>query len=292
MRHRHHILWILILAILLGVYAIIETNLRDKVAADSQSATFHVLPEKKIAPVLSLGFQNLWADVLLLQTQIYSYDHRENMTLERTHQLKSMVDLILALDPHYTVAARFGHFVLSSFGDLMGIVEANEILYKSWKRNPDEYRLPMYIGFNYYLNAEAPNQVVKWFRVALENPEAPRRLIWMVDMMLRSQSGDPKNYRIHKQAMCSMCEEAEDPLQIRHLCGRCKLYDILVQLNDLAQRFRSEQKQPLETPQDFVRTGYLAELPPCPEGGRWYIREDGVIDSTANIDAVTNVDRR
>ena len=292
MSFKHRFTWLILLVMLVGAYAVIETHLRDVYESGYSSETLHVLPDRRIAPVLSLGFQNLWADLLLLHSQVYAHEHRGDLTLVKIEYFKDLFDLILTLDPHYTLAAITGHFVLSSFGGTMGVVEANDLLYKAWKRNPDKYKLPMYMGFNYYIHGDAPNEVAKWFRVALENPEAPKRLIWIVDLMLNTKLGDSKNDRIQQQAMCNMCEEAEDPLQIQHFCGRCKLYGFIVELNNAARRYRGEHGKALNSPQDLVSAGYLSELPECPEGGRWYLREDGVIDSTANKDILSDVDER
>ena len=98
------------------------------------------------------------------------------------------------------------------------MADANEILEMAWKLNPDDYKLPMYIGYNYFLYSKNSEQVIKWMKIALRNPEAPRRLLWIVE---EAEKGRFSGYSSLRHIICTQCEQAEDTTQKRVFCTRC-----------------------------------------------------------------------
>lgn len=274
---------------LLLVYLFAEKDIRRRSDEMLGSEGVYFLPDKKLVPLLSMGFQNIWADFALLQAQIFFFDHREFGRFEDGKRLKEMIELVLTLDPKYVVAAVFGNFALTRAWDLTGVSDANDLLLTAWKRNPDDHRLPMYMGFNYYIYGDYPREVVRWMRVALEDPEAPQNLIWIIDAAINK---DPKaGLRAHMEAMCSMCEQAEEESQKKHLCSQCRLYHLLVQLNHLARVYEKRIGRRISDINDLVSTGLAKTIPPCPLGGRWFVRQDGSIDSTHNITRTLHAER-
>ena len=260
-------------------YYFAEAKVRADFEQISESEKIYFLPNKQLAPILSLGYEHFFAELQLLEAQIFFHDHSRSGSEEDREKFKAMIELVLTLDPQCTVAATFANFALSQRWDLMGVADGNELLEMAWRKNPDKYKLPMYIAFNYYLFGDNPNQVVKWMRIALDNPEAPRRLIWVVNSALNSGANrDITNYSVY----CDLCEQAADPAQRDIFCTKCLLYKYILGLDELRQRFEQREGKKLENVRELVAKGYLEELPPDPLGGEWVIRPDGRIDSSAN----------
>ncbi len=57
------LVWFLFIALLLS-YQMVEKQVRHVFYELPETQVMHILPNKTIAPMLSLGFQNVWADLL------------------------------------------------------------------------------------------------------------------------------------------------------------------------------------------------------------------------------------
>ncbi|RJO65188.1 MAG: hypothetical protein C4523_16640 [Myxococcales bacterium] len=279
------IVWGLVLAFI-SFYAFLEHDVRGRFAARQSVEPAVIVPNKALAPVMAMGFHNLWADFSLLNAQVFFANPEYRGRIEKGMIFREMIELATTLDPSYKVAYFFGHFALSSYWNNWGVRQANEILKLGWKNNFDDYRFPQYIGFNYYLNSENKNEIVKWFRIALRYPEAPRRLIWTIDRMLRG--ADTTNH-IHAESMCAMCEDAKEKEQKRYFCERCETYTALIALNDLRLAYLRDKGRPIGSLGDLTAAGYIDKIPVCPNGCNWLFTADGAITSSSLAESSTDV---
>ncbi len=278
-RRRRLIMWGVFLALLVG-YLFVEADIKQRERPSQGVEQNNYIVSRSTAPLISMGFQNLWADFVLLQAQFFYNERRKYRLYEDGKQLRKLIELVFTLDPRYTIAARFANFALGESWREMGVADANELLEMAWKLNPDEYRLPMYIGYNYFLSSHNAEQVVKWMKIALRNPEAPRRLLWIVE---EAEKGRFSGYGSLRHIICTQCEQAEDATQKKVFCTRCRLYSILVQLEQLRERYEQQQGRPLDSVRDLVSAGYLRHLPSDPLQGEWVIMRDGRINSSLNL---------
>jgi len=262
---------------LLMCYLFIEPRTRLAFYFQPKTESLHILPDKNIAPVLSMGFQNIWADFILLKSQLHVHDTSKQGLIKDGKLLKEMMELILKLDPYYVDGFIFGSFALSEFWDNLGVADSIDLLEKAWHWNKDEHRFPMYIGFNYSMKSENKKEAIKWFRLALRDEDAPQNLVWVVDALMGQ---DDLNSTIQRDAVCNICDEAKDKTQKREYCLRCKFYVLLVELNEGSKLFAKQQGRPMKHISEFVKFGYLDQLPKEPLGGNWYVNEKGIITST------------
>lgn len=275
-RKNRILVWILFVCLFL-TYFFVEKQVRYVAYYKPKVEKEHILPDKKVAPLLAMGFRNVMADLYTLKAQIHNHETAKKGLLKDGKVLFDMMELVMALDPHYKDAFLFGSVALSEFWGNMGVADSNTLLRKAWFHNQDEHRFPMYMGYNYYSNGENKNQAIKWFRAALLDPDAPKRLVWVVDALL---SDEDLNSQIQRDSVCEICEEAEEEFQKKQYCARCEFYIRLIELNEGAKIFKQREGKPMQHISDLVTYGYLDELPREPLGGRWYLNDKGVIVST------------
>ena len=274
-------IFLIMFIILLAAYFLAENNVRERFAEIEPADQTYFVPDKAVAAAFSLGFQNLWADLAMIRAQLFAYQAKYRGREKDRRKLVEMVKLILALDRRYTVAAVFANFVLGKSWGLMGVVEANEILERTWRMNPETYKLAMHIGYNHYIYGGNSGQAIRWLSIAMDNPKAPRRLIWVLDAV-RKRSGS--GYSSNMLAMCGMCGEMDDPKEKKHLCLRCALYRRLVELEKARKAFEKSYGRKLDNLSELVYAGLFDKIPGCPLGGEFVITSNGTINSTKNIE--------
>ena len=200
---RKTFLLIIAFSVCLAGYAVLESSVRANYRERARiTDDAFILPESRYVPVLAMGFNHLWAQYTMLQSQVFFSDHKDRATYASGKTLKKLLELAITLDPKLTTVGLFSSFVLGEYWGPMGLSDANELLIRHFGNNPDDYNLPKYIAFNYFFNNGDPQQVVKWVKVALDNPEAPRALIWMADAALRDQN---ENFAARARIMCEIC---------------------------------------------------------------------------------------
>lgn len=266
--------------IVLSAYALIESKVRrDYKARLATSDETFILPEARYVPLLAMGFNHLWAQWTMLQSQVFFAEHRERPTYASGKTLKKLLELAITLDPKLHTIGIFSSFALGGSWGLMGVSDANDLLWQHFRNNPDDYNLPKYMAFNYFFNEGDPLLVAKWVRVALQNPQAPRGLLWLADAAMRDQN---KDFGMRARIMCEICESSVDKTQRETTCKQCQYLRIAQGLEELRQRYVTGHG-PLRAPNELVRAGYLSALPKDPLGGEWKLDEMGRIDSSVSL---------
>ena len=110
-RRRRLIMWGVFLALLVG-YWFLEADIKQRERPTQGVEQNNYIVSRSTAPLISLGFRNLWADFILLQAQFFFNERREYRLYEDGKHLKKLIELILTLDPKYRIAARFANFAL------------------------------------------------------------------------------------------------------------------------------------------------------------------------------------
>lgn len=271
----------LLLIPLLLAYVFVEASVRDLREVQSQDSSYKTLPSPEVASVISLGFNEAWADFLLLQIQVFTIERFNDGRMEDGKTLKLMCDLLFSQSPFHNDALQFCALALAGAWGTMGVSDAIDLLRKAHPRNPDNWRIPLNIGYLYYLHAEEKDQAIRWLRVALRYPETPKQVLWSIDSM--ATHDERSHLAGHMHAICSMCDQSVEKQQKKHLCLRCGFLKLLIEFEKLRARYEKEQAVPLKKIADFLERGYLKSLPPDPLGGQWIVDTDGRINSTANF---------
>ncbi|MEW6379239.1 MAG: hypothetical protein AB1611_06495 [bacterium] len=127
------------------------------------------LPSGKYLKPLMLGFDQMAADILWLKVIIYFGDHY--LTDKNYQWLYHILDLTTTLDPYFRLPYEFGGIILTlEKGD---IDQSNSLLRKGIQNHPDYWRLPFYLGFNYFFYLKDPKTAARYISRAASLPDHP-----------------------------------------------------------------------------------------------------------------------
>ena len=169
---------------------------------------------------IALSFDALAADLYWVRAlQHYGGDRLSRDSRQRYQLLYPLLDLTTSLDPHFTIAYRFGAIFLSE-GYPSGLGRPDlgiKLLEKGIAAQPDNWRFYHDIAFIHYWQYQDTKTAARWFREAQSKPGAPLWLEPVAGSML-IEGGDRASARfIFKQLLNS--EEA----WLRTMAGRSLL---------------------------------------------------------------------
>lgn len=161
---------LLLILICFGLYSV--QGILDKEIEKKREIEFHYLPNGKILKSVLKGFSPFAADVYWIKSVLYFGRNRfdedypfkvpelfsegkqyiEPVGLEEKRKklelLEPFIDLVITLDPYFYYPYLFGGLFLSM---KTGKFERSiEILRRGEKVFPDDWRFPIWIGFNYF----------------------------------------------------------------------------------------------------------------------------------------------
>lgn len=121
---------------------------------------------------LSLGYEQLMADIYWLRAIQYFGSSKVDMMEKDPEVLYQYFDIITDLDPQFINAYRFGGTFLAEPPPIgLGYLQKGIKLYDKGRRNnPDNFRLPLEEAFLYYLYAKDYQRASELFREAADKP--------------------------------------------------------------------------------------------------------------------------
>lgn len=129
------------------------------------------LPKPAVARRLALGYEQLFADLMWIRAVQYFGKHLE--TDQRYPRLRKLLEVTVALDPHFVEAYQYGALFLWHAGDIPGSIP---FLEEGYRQNPDRWELPHDLGRLYFLQLGDHTKALRWWRITERLPDAPTYL--------------------------------------------------------------------------------------------------------------------
>lgn len=126
-------------------------------------------PSGKFLGAVTVGYDNLAADLVWLRAIQYYGEHR--MTDAKYEYLGHILDILTTLDPRFVGAYTFGSLLLSD--DAKEPHRALELLDKGIRNNPEDWRIPFTKGFINYVFLRDYFKAGKYFEMASRLDGAP-----------------------------------------------------------------------------------------------------------------------
>ena len=226
-----------------------------------EAAPLLYLPSGRYLKIVSLGFDELLADVLYLWSIQYYSNYAiadRYLYLERIYK-----DIISELDPHYLDPYLIGSMIMNA--------EANEpemalrLLDRGIAKNPDQWILPFEAGFLCYQTLRDYPRAGGYFEQALRIPGVPPIVARFKAEMTRRE-GD---IRASLQEWAAIHDAATDEY-VRTIAWN-HVHDLRVQidLEDLTaavEAYRNRLGRPPSSLAQLQGAGLLQALPRDPEG--------------------------
>lgn len=239
-----------------------------------QSVRF--LPNSEYLRVAALGYQSILADLLWLRA-IQVMGERK-LSNEDGQWLYQLLDVVTTIDPSFVRAYEAGSHALCTL--VVMPAEANRLLEKGMRHNPQSWSLPFLLGINQFFEFGEDDKAAKSIALAGSLPGAPERLVSLAARLFVSAKSPQQAVEILAKAY----EEATNG-NVRQLL-ETRLKEAIVErdlqiMEAMIERYYVAHAQRPRQLDDLVRTGLLRELPTEPFGGQYvYESTTGIVRST------------
>jgi tetratricopeptide (TPR) repeat protein len=217
---------------------------------------------------VALGFDAILADVYWIRAiQHYGDTRRSTDPRRNYHLLYPLLELATTLDPHFTVAYRFGAiFLAESYPDGPGLVqEAIVLLERGLATDPKKWQYAQDAGFVHYWWLHDYKTAAAWFDRASRIEGAPWWLRSMAATTL-AQGGDRQSsHRLWQQ----LYETSDDEWVRNNALLKLSQLQALDQIDALAalvRRYAGLHGRPPGSWGALVAMGWLAGVPLDPSG--------------------------
>jgi tetratricopeptide (TPR) repeat protein len=216
---------------------------------------------------MALSFDSLLADVYWIRLVQYYGGMRLSKAQEKRYDLLyPLLDLTTSLDPHFSIAYRFGAFFLAEHppGGAGRPDLAQQLLEKGMAADARRWEYPYDIGFVYYREGEY-QRAAEWLRRAAAVPGAPE---WVepVAAVTLAAGGDIDTSRVLWRNLLASAEED----WIRNAAAfRLQQLDAIDAIQRLQRVVTTYQRSRGAAPpqwEDLIRAGMLRAVPLDPAG--------------------------
>ncbi len=239
----------------------------------------YTIPSAFLGP-LSLEFKGVASDLLLVKFMTFigaRTDQLDRFTREDWDAVSNTLETITDLDPYYWDAYLFAQVFLT--WDETHYEDANEMLKKAMRFIPDDYRIPYYIGLNYYKFGKDANKASTYIMKAAGLPGSPYYLANLA-ARLAAYSSDHDRGIIF---LGEMMKQTTDPQIAAQYKMRIQLLEALKYLDHHVDIFRERFQRFPDPLSEMIQTGVMPALPEDPYGGDFFLNEDGRVDTTSKM---------
>ena len=270
---------ILIIFLLVGYLFLTEKLNATRDAFLEEKFVEYTIPSQLIGP-LSLEFKGLASDFLLVKFMTFIGGRTQQLNSfndEDWRSVENTLDTITDLDPYYWDAYMFAQIFLT--WDENNYMSANRLLEKAEKHITENFRIPYYIGLNYYNFAKDYKNGYKYIMKAAKLPDSPFYLASLAARFAAYSS----DYERGVVFLDEMLKQTSDPEIAEQYKLRIRTLKIMYQLEQVVERFRNKFDRLPSDLSELIQVGMINDLPDDPYGGKFYIKEDGKIATTSKM---------
>jgi tetratricopeptide (TPR) repeat protein len=272
--------WVVLPVLLLMLYlSVHRATWEERAQLRQNSLTGYVLPSR-FSRILAFGNQGLLSDFLFLKTVTFLGERiqQEQVLTEQDWQFVSRnIEVVTDLDPYFLDPYVLAQGIFTWEADRPE--EAIRFLEKGYQYAPQQWRLPFYIGFDYFYFL---GDYAKGGEYLMEAARIPGSYGFLPNLAARlSYYGDKAQTAI--LFLKDMHSQTEDS----RLREKLELRIIALERADLLEqalvKYQVDRGQAPDVVFDLVAGGYIDHLPEEPYGGEWVILENGRIFSTSKF---------
>lgn len=231
----------------------------------------YTLPSEAIGPI-SLEFKGIVSDFLFLKMITHygeKIGNKEKLDERHADFLYTTTEAITDLDPWFWDAYLVADMNLTwGFGQFD---KANKLLLKAKRYRSYDYKVPYFIGFNYFYFLKDSVNAAKYLREAASFPDSPETLPYLASRV----SLYANDHRAAIQFIIDVLKTIKNKQMIDQLKIRM---EALVHLDILERKvleFRQIYHENPKSLEDLVGKGLIREIPKDPYGGKFYLLNTG-----------------
>lgn len=231
----------------------------------------------KILKIMALGFDEFVADIYWIRSLQYFFG--ENLAGRDINTAYKYFDIITELDPKFVNAYRYGGTFISDPPPIgLGMLELGSKLFdKGRKNNPENFRIPLEQGFQYFIYSNDKEKAAQLFMEASEKPGLSKKrklsLKGMSASALRDSGNNDLAISIWKDIYKNSTSEARKKfalLNIKELNTR-KLENKLTEFANLYEKVYGNFPENIN---DLLILKEVKKLPKDHEGQNFYIDQE------------------
>ena len=263
-------------AMALGMLIALQVHLGQWQVPQKKMEHLMYLPDAEYLQLASMGYRELVADVLWLQSIQVMGERKVSDAAGRW--LYRAFDILTTLDPNFVRAYEAGGLALTTLVVLPE--ESNQLLLKGVEHNPAEWKLLFYLGINHYFEFSDDAKAAEYMAQASRLPGAPPGLIPIAANLFASAKSPQEAVDILATAYQNTSDESAKQLLELRLKIMVTERD-LVMLEKAINQYKITQGRLPGRLADLVASGLLPVLPHEPAGGSYvYDGATGAVSSS------------
>jgi len=241
--------------------------------------TGYVFPSR-FTRILALGHKGLYADYLFLNTITFfggKQMYQEKLTDEDWDYLAAGLEAVTDLDPYFLDPYVLAEGIMT--WENMRFEDANHLLEKGTKYRTWDWRMPYYLGFNYFYFLKDYAKGSEYLMEASRRPGSPSFLPKLAARL--SYYGDQAKTGV--LFLTGVLAQTADENLRESLLKRKTALEGAASLEEGMERFKKEQGRSPRNIEELLEKGYIDKLPEEPYGGKWIILQSGRVFSTSKF---------
>ena len=239
----------------------------------------YTLPSRFTGPA-AMEFKGIVSDFLFLKVITFlgeKIGKSEKFGEQHFNYLEESVNTITDLDPYFWDAYLFADMLFT--WDLGEYEAANKLLLKARQYRTDDYRVPYYLGFNYFFFLKDNINGAKYLMEASKLPGSPFYLASLASRL----SAYALEHRTGIIFLKEMIKDTENERIKNDFMLRIKTLEIMDRLEQKVSEYqKSYQKQPSSLT-ELVTAGLIDKIPDDPYGGQFILLENGRVYTTSKM---------
>ena len=229
---------------------------------------------------MSLGYNGLMADVYW--TRAVQYFGRQHQTRSRSNRydlLLPLLDITVTLDPHLTIAYKFGSFFLSQqppegagHPD-----EAVAFVERGIRENPGDWHLYYHLGFIHYLERHDYKAASEAF---LRGSQVPGAHPWLRTMAaaMAEFGGDTRTARFLWEHVYESTDDKNIRANAVKRLRALEVDEVVPALQARVQLYRERTGRLPASFQEMIAAGFFPDVPRDPLGYPYKLTPDGRVE--------------
>ncbi len=239
----------------------------------------YVLPGP-ILRVSALEFDGLASDLLFLKATTF-YGERVYKRIrpmpEEWDRLTQVLQGAAELDPRFLDPYHFGEMVLT--WDAGRPADANRLLERALRHRPSDWVIPFYLGFNYFYFLHDSAKGAEYLMAASRLPES-HGFLGLLAARLSTQAGRTEAAIIFLDELAG---STADPRLKQELAKRGEALKAIALIERGIDVYQQRYEKAPERVEQLVEARVLKALPPDPYGGRFFLDEQGRVQTTSRL---------
>ncbi len=274
-------LFIIIIFLLICAY-FLQYNIENIKKVYPQFESLLYLPTGKFIKLAVLGFDEVAADILYVKAIGYFGGHY--LSDKEYQWFYHILNITTTLSPTFKDPYEFGAIVLAL--EVGEVENSNRLLKKGIKHNPRYWRLPFYLGFNYFFHLGDYQTAAYYMECASSLPGAPAYLPSFASR-LYAEAGNPE-YAI--EFLTQIYNQTENKIMRKEI--EIKIKELVIErdlnlLDEVVKRYTQVyNRKPLNL-KELIKSNLIEYMPKEPFGGHYYIdKEAGLVRSSTHPERI------